>query len=252
MESSVIARLTFATAQGSLFLCAIWALCLVFRRLPAMWKCWLWRAGSAKFLLALAVVVSLPVATSIAKPAPNTANRITHIVLDTVTRVDAPTTATPPVKSSPRRALQEPRPSTTGVVMWLWLAGVVIVLARDLEGWRRMRRLLHRSTGHPVTELPPATRSVLVRSGYWAAVRVKSLAELAAPALAGLFQPTLLLPADYDKSSPGALSCALAHELAHLRRRDLPWMWLAAAVRAIFWFNPLAWVAYGEVHCGRG
>jgi beta-lactamase regulating signal transducer with metallopeptidase domain len=40
---------------------------------------------------------------------------------------------------------------------------------------------------------------------------------------------------------------ALAHELAHIKRRDLAWNWLPAAAKAVFFVNPLVWVAGREL-----
>lgn len=38
----------------------------------------------------------------------------------------------------------------------------------------------------------------------------------------------------------------LAHELAHLKRRDLWWAWLPTTAGVLFWFHPLAWLAQRE------
>jgi multidrug efflux pump subunit AcrA (membrane-fusion protein) len=43
-----------------------------------------------------------------------------------------------------------------------------------------------------------------------------------------------------------AMRMMLAHELAHLKRRDLWWNWLPAVAQALLWFHPLAWLASRE------
>jgi len=43
------------------------------------------------------------------------------------------------------------------------------------------------------------------------------------------------------------LRLALAHELAHIKRKDLAWNWLPAAAKALFFVNPLVWVAGREL-----
>ena len=63
---------------------------------------------------------------------------------------------------------------------------------------------------------------------------------LAAPMLAGLLRPTVLLPENPPRGQ--ALDFALRHELTHYRRRDI---WLKALmlwVNALHWFNPLVWL----------
>ncbi len=67
------------------------------------------------------------------------------------------------------------------------------------------------------------------------------------PLLAGWVNPTIVLPAGFTQSAkPAELQMAVAHELAHLKRKDL---WLAATpflTQAIFYFHPLAWLAIRE------
>lgn len=46
-----------------------------------------------------------------------------------------------------------------------------------------------------------------------------------------------------DLSEP-ELSCVLAHERAHLRRRDHIWKPLGWLLLSVHWFNPLVWLAY--------
>jgi TonB family protein len=53
----------------------------------------------------------------------------------------------------------------------------------------------------------------------------------------------VLLPADADGWSDARIAIVLAHELAHIRRGDWAVHIAADVVRAIFWFNPLFWLA---------
>ncbi len=246
MDGSFLTRLTFAAVHGSIYVCFIWGVMLIFRGMPARWKCWLWRSVSVKLLMAMSIIVSLPVVVGPPRADAGATSKVTHAVLASL----PPATAANIPDTQAKEPLQSVTPtqtiSTTMVILGVWLLGVAIVLGRNLYGWSRMRRLLDRSVGKQITELPAETQKVLARSGYWVAVRLKSLVDLPAPALAGLIEPTILLPAEYEDSSPEALSTALAHELAHLRRRDPLWVLLAAITSAIFWFNPLVWVAYRE------
>jgi len=62
--------------------------------------------------------------------------------------------------------------------------------------------------------------------------------DIAAPAT---FGSVVLLPYDYTTWSPIKRLAVLAHESAHVRRRDFYVQIAARANRALFWFNPLSW-----------
>jgi TonB family protein len=59
----------------------------------------------------------------------------------------------------------------------------------------------------------------------------------------GLRRPRVLLPAEAGEWSEKRVRVVLGHELAHIRRGDWAVHLLAECVRAVYWFNPLAWIA---------
>lgn len=61
------------------------------------------------------------------------------------------------------------------------------------------------------------------------------------PFILGIFRPRIYLPFHMD---PRQQTCVIAHERAHLRRKDHWWKPLAFLLLAVHWFNPLMWVAY--------
>ena len=61
--------------------------------------------------------------------------------------------------------------------------------------------------------------------------------------------PKLLLPVGLvARLDDEELSTLLAHELAHLRRRDHWVRWFEFFVRTLYWWNPVAWWAQRELH----
>jgi prepilin-type processing-associated H-X9-DG protein len=63
------------------------------------------------------------------------------------------------------------------------------------------------------------------------------------PFLAGLRHPAIFLPTTYEADfSPAALRAILAHELAHLARRDNAWTLTARLLCALLWPQPLLWL----------
>jgi len=70
---------------------------------------------------------------------------------------------------------------------------------------------------------------------------VLTSARISTPFTFGLLMPKILLPEGWDRWSGTRLAIVLAHEHAHVARRDPLVQWLALLSRAAFWFHPLAW-----------
>lgn len=66
----------------------------------------------------------------------------------------------------------------------------------------------------------------------------------AGPASVGLLTPKIIVPHDFrQRYSPAEQALVLAHERAHIARRDAWANLLQAACQCVFWFNPLVHVA---------
>lgn len=72
------------------------------------------------------------------------------------------------------------------------------------------------------------------------------------PALFGLLRPKLLLPLGSCRNySPDHLKYVFLHELAHSKRFDNYTVLLTSVLQALFWFNPLVWLAFFMMHRDR-
>jgi len=78
-------------------------------------------------------------------------------------------------------------------------------------------------------------QAVLLRDNIYQSERVVS------PFVFGLARPGIYLPFSLDS---GTMEHVIAHEQAHIARRDHWWKPLGFAITAVYWFNPLLWVAY--------
>lgn len=58
----------------------------------------------------------------------------------------------------------------------------------------------------------------------------------------GVRRPRIVLPAGAGHWSPARIAVVLAHEVEHVRRRDWAVQLAGELLRALAWFNPLAWV----------
>ncbi|WP_419947796.1 M56 family metallopeptidase [Candidatus Palauibacter sp.] len=130
-------------------------------------------------------------------------------------------------------------------LVWLWLLGTASVL-----GWTLARTLrFHRSLLSASEPAPPRVqllaRDIARRLGLGAAPAVYSTRAQLSPMVwwAG-GKVRVLLPSKLLAEMDGSeLRCILAHELAHVRRRDHVVRWLEWLACAAFWWNPVAWWA---------
>jgi len=124
----------------------------------------------------------------------------------------------------------------------LWAAGVLLLSLRFVGGWTVARRLTLRR----VQPAPPAVREALTRLserlGVRKTVRVLQSAAVSVPTALGALRPVILLPVSALAGvSPEGLEAVLAHELAHIRRRDYLVNLLQTAVETLLFYHPAVW-----------
>jgi hypothetical protein len=88
-----------------------------------------------------------------------------------------------------------------------------------------------------------AARAAASHLGLRRPIRLLVSERVAAPATLGIVRAAVLLPARSDSWSAERRLAALLHELAHVRRRDCASQLVAQLACAVYWFNPLIWVA---------
>ena len=67
--------------------------------------------------------------------------------------------------------------------------------------------------------------------------------KITVPMVWGIFRPVILLPIGAANWQTERLRAVLFHELAHIKRRDWGLQMIAQVVCAVYWFNPLVWLA---------
>jgi beta-lactamase regulating signal transducer with metallopeptidase domain len=130
----------------------------------------------------------------------------------------------------------------------IWIAGVILIAVRALLATAKMRRIVKRAG----SASPFAARQIVEQGrrqlGIARPVRVIETPLVSVPVLHGILQPLLLLPEGFsDAFTDDELRHVVLHELWHLRRHDIAFNWLLAAVQALHWFNPLVWFAVSRI-----
>lgn len=125
----------------------------------------------------------------------------------------------------------------------LYIGGVAMVGGRLLAGLWTLRRWTRAAR-----EIEsPQWRDALARAGGDSlGIRLLASEDAISPLSWGLRRPVILIDADTLRS-PDEADAILAHEVAHVARRDWPSLILSRLAVALFWFNPLVWRLDREV-----
>ena len=109
----------------------------------------------------------------------------------------------------------------TEIAGWVWLIGLGAMLLYALVSYLRLRRRV--SVSLPVQD------------------HIYLCDAISSPFILGVVKPHIYLPSGLDEVQRQNV---LAHEQAHLARRDHWWKPLGFALLAVYWFNPVLWLAY--------
>lgn len=102
-----------------------------------------------------------------------------------------------------------------------WIAGMAVMMIYALGSYYSIKKKVD--------------ESVLFADCVYLCDRINS------PFLLGITRPRIFLPSDIRE---GQISYVVAHERAHLARRDHWWKALGFLILSAHWFNPLVWVSY--------
>lgn len=222
--TAVVERLFQVSLAGGVLIAAVVLLRVVARRAPHAVRLLLWALVALR--LCCPFVITLPQSP-----------------------VSVPTVETPPVLTVPMTAIpyvfeeeeldplggaviapipqeEVPSPYTQplsimDVLGYVWLAGVAAMAGSALISWWRLRRRV--------------STAVRQADGSWRSDAING------PFVLGLWRPRVYLPFDVNEADTPYV---LAHERAHIGRRDPLWKCVGFCVLALHWFNPLVWVAY--------
>lgn len=118
---------------------------------------------------------------------------------------------------------EEPTPlfSLTAVLSAVWLTGTAAMLIYTLVSYFCIRRR--------IGEAVECDRNILICD------------RISSPFILGVFRPRIYLPSSMNEND---MKYVIAHERAHLSRLDHLWKPVGFLLLAVYWFNPIMWMAY--------
>jgi beta-lactamase regulating signal transducer with metallopeptidase domain len=132
-----------------------------------------------------------------------------------------------------------------------WFIGAALILAHLLVGTARVWQLARRAEEVRDAEWLSLVGRLSRRLGLTQAITLRRSVRVTMPMACGLVRASVLLPADADDWTRERREVVLLHELAHVKRRDCLTQLMAQAACALYWFNPLAWVATRRLRVER-
>ncbi len=114
-----------------------------------------------------------------------------------------------------------PMQVVTSIACAVWLIGIAVMLGYTVFSYLRLHL--------QVREAAPMEQNVYLCD------------RIASPFILGIIKPRIYLPSEMNQAD---VPYVLAHESAHLKRRDHLWKPLGFLLLTVYWFNPVLWVAY--------
>ena len=220
--SALFLKILNLSINASWLILAVIVARLLLKKAPRWISCLLWGLVAVRLLCPISLESVLSILPS-AKVVPENIEMVQDPHIDSGVRIID--NAVNPVieKSFSPDAASSVNPMQVVVFMGsiIWLTGMTVMLLYALISYILLRRK--------------------VRASVAMNDRVKECDEVDSPFILGIFRPEIYVPSGIDENT---LELVIAHEEAHLKRHDHWWKPFGFALLAVYWFNPLCWVAY--------
>lgn len=214
---SVFLKLLNISITASWLLFAILVVRLFLRKAPKWTVCLLWVILAVRLVLPFSIESSFSLLPSAQVIPENIVQAEAPAIYSGISQINS---AVNPIllQSTTRENTLE---QIVGTLCIVWLAGVGVMLLYSTVSWLLLRFRLR--------------ISVRQQDNVYLCDHIQS------PFVFGVIVPRIYIPSGLDSS---ALQYVLAHEKAHIHRRDHLWKPLGYLLLSVYWFNPLMWVGY--------
>ena len=221
--AAVFLKLLNLSISASWLVLAVLALRLVSKRSPKWMNVLLWGIVALRLVLPFSIESALsliPSAETVSPavvqfdPAPTITSGVSVIDNAVNPALSEHFAAAPTASVNPLYVWTE-------IAGWVWLIGLGAMLFYALVSYLRLRRRV--SVSLPIQD------------------HIYLCDAISSPFILGVVKPRIYLPSGLDEVQRQNV---LAHEQAHLARRDHWWKPLGFALLAVYWFNPVLWLAY--------
>ena len=219
---AVFLKLVNMSITASWLVLAIIVVRLIFKKAPKWILCLLWGLVAFRLICPFSIESAMSLIPS-AEPLPQeiiyTAEPQIHsgiTVIDNAVNPVLESSMTPAELTS-----ANPTQIWSFILSQVWILGMVLMFAYTLVSYLLLKRKV-------------ATAIPLVKG-------IKQSEHVDSPFVLGILRPVIYLPFGMEE---GDMTYVIAHEKAHIRRRDHWWKPFGFLLLSIYWFNPVLWVAY--------
>jgi lipopolysaccharide export system protein LptA len=133
----------------------------------------------------------------------------------------------------------------------VWFAGAGLVLISVVVGQIRLREFSRKARPLPGADWALLMEKTCETLRLRRAVNLMQSTDNVMPLTWGWWHPVVLLPAEAGQWPLERRRIILLHELAHVKRRDCLTQFAVRIICALYWFNPLVWLAARQMRIER-
>jgi len=234
---------------------AIWAGAIVMQLLVLALAAWgpRWHVALPHAVTdAVSPIVAIPVAE---RTAPAPADRVSAFTSTTVV-TPPPTSSLTVSAASSAEVLTPPPPVASRVngrtlLLTLWALGALVVLLRLVVGTIVVAALARRGARVDDGGWLSLTQRLATSLGIERPLTLMRGSRVGVPITWGIIYPVVLLPDDADAWTEERRRFVLVHEMAHVKRLDALTQLVGQLALALFWFDPLVWIANRRMQMER-
>ena len=220
--SKIFLTLVNMSISASWIVLAVLVLRLILKKAPKWITVLLWAVVAIRLLCPLTIESALSLLPSSETIPENIELDTTPVIQSGVPVIDR---VVNPLITDSNTAVSgasiNPLQVTVGILGHLWVLGTVTMLVYAVFSYWRLRRKV--STAVRYTE------------------NIFCSDKISSPFVLGVIRPRIYLPFATDE---GGRLHIIAHEQAHIRRKDHWWKPLGFVLLSVYWFNPILWLAY--------
>ncbi len=195
---------------------------LIFLRIPKKFICILWAIAGIRLVLPFSIESVFSLIPSAETIQPVTGNHRGVIINSGISAIDTPVNEYLGDRYYEGVTVSANlKDIITSVAAIVWVIGIAAILIYGIISYVRVKKTV--------------IGAVRLKDNVWQSENVIS------PFILGIFKPKIYIPFNMDAETAGHV---IAHENAHLKRRDHWIKPLGFLILAVYWFNPLVWVAY--------